>query len=932
MRSRATKDVTLWIMIRRTIYHSTIILSLAAFLILAMSRSTEARGLDWAKQAGGTDSEEGFGIALDGSGNSSVTGYFEGTATFGAGEANQTTLTAAGSSDIFVAKYNSSGVLLWAKQAGGTDLDEGSAIAVDGSGNIYVTGYFEGTATFGAGEANQTTLTAVDRGDVFVAKYNSSGALQWAKRAGGTEFEEGFGIAVDGSGNSYITGYFEGAATFGLGEGNQTMLTSDGSDDVFVAKYNSIGTLQWARRAGGTGFDDGFGIAVDGSGNGYVTGYFQGTATFGLGEANQTVLSASGSNDAFVAKYNSSGALQWAKRAGGTGFVEGFGIKIDDSGNGYVAGSFAGSVTFGLGEASQAILTAAGSDDIFLAKYNSNGALLWATRSGGAGFDEGFGIAVDGSGNSFVTGYFDGSATFGAGDANQTTVISNGGFDIFVAKYDSNGALLWAKGAGGTGFDISYGVAVDGSGNSYATGSIEGSAIFDAGEASQAILAPAGGFDIYVAKFRNLESILVGSLSVTGGQNILIGGAETGGFRRGPAFQRFNTSGVLQATQFALNPDFSDIRFVLGNFDGDVPDEILVGGRETSGISRGPGYQIFDSNGSLLLTRFALNPNFTGISFSPLNLANNGTLVCGWETGGLGRGPAYQAFDSSGSLVRTQFALNTDFSVDNNCIGINLDGVAGDEIIIGGREITGAARGPGLQVFNSNGSLRFTQFVLNSNFTETTFTVADIAPSGNGIIAYGRETKGPNRGPAFQTFDANGSMMLTRFVLNPDFTNIQIFGANSSNAVAGNEIIVSGTETGGLARGPAIQVWDKNGNHLLTRFVLNSDFTEVKFSKIDINNDGVDEILVMGRETGGIARGPAIQLFDGNGNHLFTQFVLNSDFRDIKVFAVDLNGDGDNEIGVGGIETSGLARGPAYQIFEANGAVLQTKFVLNGDF
>lgn len=104
------------------------------------------------------------------------------------------------------------------------------------------------------------------------------------------------------------------------------------------------------------------------------------------------------------------------------------------------------------------------------------------------------------------------------------------------------------------------------------------------------------------------------------------------------------------------------------------------------------------------------------------------------------------------------------------------------------------------------------------------------------------------------------------------------------------------------------------------------------FTKIDINNDGVDELLVMGRETKGLQKGPAFQLFDWSGNLLVIQFVLNADFSNLQVFAVDQNGDGDKEIGVGGIETSGLQRGPAYQIFESNGTLLQTAFVLNPDF
>jgi glucose/arabinose dehydrogenase len=413
--------------------------------------------------------------------------------------------------------------------------------------------------------------------------------------------------------------------------------------------------------------------------------------------------------------------------------------------------------------------------------------------------------------------------------------------------------------------------------------------------------------------------------------SVLAAGGESTGFSRGPAFQLFNTSGVLQ-TQFALNPDFrSDLSFIFGNFDADAADEVLVGGRETSGLARGPAYQIFDTDGALKFTQFALNPEFTNVSFSPLNVGSNGVLACGLETGGLARGPAYQAFDASGNLVRTQFVLNPDFTADNSCMGINLDGVAGDEVVVGGREVTGLARGPAIQGFNFNGSLRFTQFVLNANFRETKFTMVDVGGSKD-IVVSGRETAGAGRGPAYQVFDANGNFVLTRFVLNPDFTDVQLFGANTTNTVTGEEIVTGGTETGGLARGPVVQVWDKNGNHLFTRLVMNPDFTEVKFTKIDINNDGVDEILVVGRETKGLQRGPAFQLFDGNGNLLVSQFVLNANFTNLKVFPVDQNGDGDQEIGIGGIETKGFLRGPAYQIFESNGTLLQTQLVLNPDF
>lgn len=413
------------------------------------------------------------------------------------------------------------------------------------------------------------------------------------------------------------------------------------------------------------------------------------------------------------------------------------------------------------------------------------------------------------------------------------------------------------------------------------------------------------------------------------GSLLLAGGIEKTGLSRGPAFQLFNTAGALQTTRFALNPDFrSELSFVLGNFDADGANEVLVGGRETSGLARGPAYQLFETVGTFKLTRFVLNPDFSYVTFSPLNVGSNGVLVCGREIDGLARGPAYQAFDANGNLVHTQFVLNPDF-VLRACMASNLDGVGGDEVIVLGRELGGLERGLAIQGFGPTGSLLFTRFITNGSLAETGLTTVDVGNGSKNIVIYAREFFTNSRGPAFQVFDSGGNLLLVKFVLNPDFTAFQVFGANTTNSISGQEIVTGGLETGGLARGPMYQVWNKNGNLLLSRFVLNPDFTEVTFSKIDINNDGLDEILVVGKETKGLARGPAFQLFDGNGNLLVTQFVLNRDFSNLKAFAIDQNGDGDKEIGIGGIETSGLKRGPAYQIFESNGALLQTQFVLS---
>ena len=237
--------------------------------------------------------------------------------------------------------------LLWAKRAGGagnefcraisTGSERCSGISVDPTGNTYVTGSFENVATFGPGEGNQTQLISAGNSDIFVAKYNNDGTLAWAKRAGGLGSDDGLGLTADSSGNSYVTGAFQGTAIFGLGEAKETQLVSPVGESVFIAKYNSDGSLAWAKRASTESGFRGFGIGIDGSGNSYVTGWFQGTATFGPGEPNETQLSPAGGNSMFIAKYHSDGTLAWATNASGESSHHGtYAAAVDTSGNSYV--------------------------------------------------------------------------------------------------------------------------------------------------------------------------------------------------------------------------------------------------------------------------------------------------------------------------------------------------------------------------------------------------------------------------------------------------------------------------------------------------------------------------------------------------------------------------------------------------------------------
>jgi len=303
----------------------------------------------WVSTFGSTSIDVGEDITVDSSGNSYITGYFEGTVDFGAGN-----VTSAGSADIFVLKLNSSGTFQWVNTYGGSAFDVGMDITVDSSGNSYITGYFEGTVDFGAGN-----VTSAGAADIFILKLNSSGTFQWVNIFGGTSTDVGQGIAVDSSGNSYITGYFQGTVDFGGGN-----VTSAGSDDIFVLKLNSSGTFQWVSTFGGTSIDDGEDIAVDSSGNSYITGWFRETVDFGGGN-----VTSAGGADIIVLKLNSSGTFQWVNTYGGTSGDVGEGITVDSSGNSYITGWFRETVDFGGGN-----VTSAGGSDIFVLKLNSSGA------------------------------------------------------------------------------------------------------------------------------------------------------------------------------------------------------------------------------------------------------------------------------------------------------------------------------------------------------------------------------------------------------------------------------------------------------------------------------------------------------------------------------------------------------------------------------
>jgi len=334
--------------------------------------------LQWDRTLGGTATELAYSVATDSSDNIIVAG--------------QTDSDGAGSADVLIAKYNSSGVLQWDRTLGGTSSDYANGVTIDSSDNIIIAGR---CSSDGAGGA-----------DFLIAKYNPSGVLQWDKTLGGTGTDIANDVAIDSSDNIIV-----------VGQSN-----SDGNFyDVLVAKYNSSGVLQWDRVYGinASHNEIGYDVAVDSSDNIIIVG--------------TTPAAGAGSNDAFIAKYNSSGVLQWDRVLGGTGYEIGYGVAIDSSDNIVIAG--------------RTDSDGAGSNDFLIAQYNSSGVLQWDRTLGSTGQEVGEDVAIDSSNNIIVVGRTDADGA-GGNDILIAKLPSDGSLEGTYGVFTYAEAVLTDAAAG----------------------------------------------------------------------------------------------------------------------------------------------------------------------------------------------------------------------------------------------------------------------------------------------------------------------------------------------------------------------------------------------------------------------------------------------------------------------------------------------------
>jgi len=381
---------------------------------------------------------------------------------------------------------------LWAKK-----IDRGFAgMAVLPDGSMIVTDKFSGEVVLGSGD-NEIRLTSVGDNSLFLAKLDENMNPLWAKRI---ETEKGTarGVKVFQDGSIVLTGTFRDQITFKPDSADKIQFTSVKYSDTYIAKFTSDGNLIWAKHIGGNSSYSSLKIAALSGGDLMVVGKFKNIVNFGENTLAEIKLKSVGKGDIFVAKLDSEGSLVWAKRFNESIVSDSY-LYIDSLNDGgfLLTGMFKYPVTFAEGKPNETQISAFGSNsDIFIAKYGSDGTFLWVKREGGMEVDIVQNILTLPNGSFFIEGYFHEVTTIGSGEPNEIIFTETGSAGRFLAKFNPDGALIWAKRIGDSNRIASF---ADGS--VVITGGFKNSIVFGDGEINQTTLSSTGMSDIYITKF-----------------------------------------------------------------------------------------------------------------------------------------------------------------------------------------------------------------------------------------------------------------------------------------------------------------------------------------------------------------------------------------------------------------------------------------------
>lgn len=433
---------------------STKILILFLFLIIFPSLLfAQLPVTTWAKNFGGSGDSKCTGMQVDKQNNILMCGYFRGTVDFDptSGVRN---VSSKGDADIYVAKLDPNGNLLWVSTMGGSSLDQANDLSLDGSGNVAISGQFTSTDLDANPDAAVNLLQSNGAEDAFLIYLDSNGHYKWAQSLGSAGTDRGANVVFDTNDNLIFNGYYSSSIDVG-----GTTLNSPGGTNGFAVKYQNNGNLTWAIDLGSSGDDAFRGLAVDSKNNIILSGYYNGTVNFDPLGPGRNLTSAG--DESFICEYGADGKLIWVNRILGSLYQNGSIICIDTKDNVYMAGSFDLGINFDASNPSGTIFPA-GNLSMFISKYTGAGNFQYAKVIGGqtsGAFC--YQIAPDANNNIYITGYFSGTIDFNPDPNVVANLNDSGQRDLFLGKYDENGNFKWAFNAGNSGCNSTFGIELD---------------------------------------------------------------------------------------------------------------------------------------------------------------------------------------------------------------------------------------------------------------------------------------------------------------------------------------------------------------------------------------------------------------------------------------------------------------------------------------
>jgi hypothetical protein len=423
----------------------------------------------------------------------------------------------------------------WAKAEGESAYDYGYGANTDKDGNLYVAGKYEHNGAKFSG----TTVACAGNHDGFLVKYAPDGTLKWIRTFGGPNGDYSQAMYCDKTSAVYIAGEIE-AANFNTTinfPGSTVTVNAVLDNDIIVAKYDLDGNLLWAKSEGSGKSEKALGVTADKNGNVYICGYYTEST-----KINGTTINGKLGRNIFIAKYDKDGVFQWFRDGGSDDRDEGKAVACDSDGNVYLCGYYSDNCTLGTNNLTTYNNT--GEWDAYLAKYDTNGNLLWVKTGGGDVDDGAWGITIDNENSIYITGEYAAYAKFG-----QFSKTALGGSDTYVAKYNSNGDIQWFKGAGSDKYDRARGIGTDGT-HIFITGQYGGTALFGGAPPINALDTS----DIYIATL-DKNGNYKWAVTVQGPTDAFEDlGYESGngvtGFANGPAGAVYATGGLLDGGTF----------------------------------------------------------------------------------------------------------------------------------------------------------------------------------------------------------------------------------------------------------------------------------------------------------------------------------------------------------------------------------------------